>query len=110
MKMQDDKVIADKLESLDVLPKGYQPNINSKWALLEEAMDERTLAGTRINKKWLRIAACLLILFTSASLYFYMHRTITITLNEKVHPVPSKPSGILVQDEKPVVTEKTTVQ
>jgi len=80
MKSSENKFIADKLESLDSLPEGYRPDMNSKWALLEEAMNERESAGSRTNKMWLNIAACLLALVTCSIIWIYTQRTITVTL------------------------------
>lgn len=90
MKSSENKLIADKLESLDCLPEGYHPDMDSKWALLEETMNERESAGFRVNKIWMNVAACLLILVASIWLLIYMQRPITITVNQQHSPSKTK--------------------
>lgn len=57
----EDKIIRDKIDSLHSLPAGYAPSIDSKWELLETA-----LQGKKKNNipYYLAIAATLLLLFS----------------------------------------------
>jgi hypothetical protein len=89
MNKPENKIIADKLDSLDTLPEGYQPNINSKWALLEESMNEQRAAGSRMNRRWMNVAASFLFFLGTISLWMYMERVITITwVPDIVQPDP----------------------
>ncbi len=55
--------IAQQLEELDTLPAGYQPNLDSKWALLESALEKPVvITGRFVFIKRLSIAASLLLL------------------------------------------------
>jgi hypothetical protein len=38
MEMRSDKIIQDKINSVDDLPEGYSPNLNSKWELLQAGL------------------------------------------------------------------------
>jgi hypothetical protein len=61
MEATENKIIVSKLEELTTLPDDYQPNLDSKWALLEAS-----LSGKDKNKQrilfWMRAAAALIIL------------------------------------------------
>jgi hypothetical protein len=61
MEHMEDKIIRDKIDSLHSLPAGYAPSIDSKWELLETA-----LQGKKKNNipYYLAIAATLLLLFS----------------------------------------------
>ncbi|MES2558144.1 MAG: hypothetical protein V4590_00270 [Bacteroidota bacterium] len=59
METLEDNIVQHKLSSLDTLPEGYTPNLESKWSMLEAGFDG--------NKKrivaWKPIAAAALLLF-----------------------------------------------
>lgn len=38
--MLEDKIIGQKINSLDSLPHGYEPNLESKWNVIEAGLDE----------------------------------------------------------------------
>jgi len=38
MEMRSDKIIQDKINSVNDLPEGYSPNLNSKWELLQAGL------------------------------------------------------------------------
>jgi hypothetical protein len=86
MENQEKKSIAEKLDSLVDLPEGYHPNLNSKWSLLEESLHNRSVIRKRADNKWIKVAACILILF-SVGVWIMFRK------NEKMvqmHPVPVK--------------------
>ncbi len=66
MKNKENKQIAEKLDSLHTLPEGYHPDIESKWALLEEAIGEKVVICWRIHLKWWAVAASILLICTLA--------------------------------------------
>ncbi|MBK7570336.1 MAG: hypothetical protein IPI10_01465 [Bacteroidetes bacterium] len=41
MENKENKLIADKINSLDKLPQGYNPNLDAKWALLQSEEKEQ---------------------------------------------------------------------
>jgi len=51
-----DKIMRDKLSSLENLPEDYVPNAEAKWSIIEASIQKRTT-----NYKWIGIAACLLL-------------------------------------------------
>lgn len=78
MQHLDKNMLQEKLESLDQLPAGYQPDLNSKWNLLETALDGNT---EKKRKKFIirwSVAASLLLLL---GLAYY------IASEQKFHPV-----------------------
>lgn len=78
MQHLDKNMLQEKLESLDQLPAGYQPDLNSKWNLLETALDGKT---EKKSKKFIilwSVAASLLLLL---GLAYY------IASEQKFHPV-----------------------
>jgi len=78
MKNIEDKAISEKLGGLDTLPQGYEPNLDSKWELLEASMSKRKDFSKRLVYVWISIAASLLILCSlGMSLYFNPDKEIT---------------------------------
>lgn len=63
MKSQADKLISEKLSSLDSLPEGYSPNIDSKWAIVQGSIAKDKPVNYKL---WIGIAACLLILLATS--------------------------------------------
>lgn len=64
MEMQENKIIREKLEGLQGLPAGYQPSLESKWALIEAGLDEKK-KGSVSPWMWVAAAAVVLVFFTS---------------------------------------------
>ncbi|MBK7572898.1 MAG: hypothetical protein IPI10_15250 [Bacteroidetes bacterium] len=65
MENLENKLIADKINSLDTLPDGYVPNLEAKWALLQSKEKNEKISFLWGRKTWMKIAACLLILLLS---------------------------------------------
>ncbi|MEO8150250.1 MAG: hypothetical protein ABI723_21630 [Bacteroidia bacterium] len=79
MDKQTDKQIADKINSLDTLPQGYAPDLESKWELLQLAdKKEKPAVILFLTNRWLAAAACLL-LFCTAGLWWLMQPVIKTT-------------------------------
>ncbi len=74
MKDNKNNQIAKKLESLDTLPEGYYPDLESKWALLEDAMEEKAVVGWYSHSKWITVAASILLLFTTGLWLHFKYR------------------------------------
>jgi len=67
--MSDDNIIKQKVNSLDSLPPGYEPNLESKWNLLEAGLDEGK--KKRVILYWHRVAiAAMLLIIGGGSLLF----------------------------------------
>ena len=67
MEMLEDKIIKQKLDSLEKLPEGYEPNLESKWNLIETGLDEGNKKKVAII--WYRIAiAAMLLMIGGGSL------------------------------------------
>jgi uncharacterized membrane protein len=62
MKNTHDKAICEKLAGLNSLPPGYEPNLDSKWKLLETAMLKRKDSYKRPVYIWMSIAASFLVI------------------------------------------------
>jgi len=60
MNDSESEIIASKLAELNVLPNDYQPNLDSKWALLEATLDVKDNEKKR-GVFWMRSAAALLL-------------------------------------------------
>lgn len=65
MNSQADKLIRERLSSIDSLPDGYTPNIDSKWMIIHESKRR----GVGNYKLWIGIAACFLLFLTSAIIW-----------------------------------------
>lgn len=61
MEATENKIIVTKLEELSTLPKDYQPNLDSKWALLEASLSGKDKGKQRMLF-WMRAAAAMIIL------------------------------------------------
>ena len=71
MKNQADKLISEKLSSLDSLPDGYSPNLDSKWSIIQQSAKKKSVIPFKV---WIGIAACLLIAFFSTVLLQQYHK------------------------------------
>lgn len=93
MENSDNRSIAAKLEELDTLPAGYQPNLDSKWTLLEASLEGQNKTKRAIVL-WTR-AAAVLIIFTLAILLLMPHaqpKQMTIARVKPAEPLqPAKP-------------------
>ncbi len=100
MKDQADKLFADKLSSLDNLPDGYSPNIDSKWAIIHGSVT----SGKAVNYKLrIGIAACLLLLFISGILLLKINAPTTVIVETQNPAEKISPSDkIKVADKKEV--------
>jgi hypothetical protein len=69
MKSRADKLIEEKLSSLESLPEGYTPNLDAKWSIIQQTAMKKPVAYI----KWIGIAASIIFLlgcfFTWKSLY-----------------------------------------
>jgi len=61
MEATENKIITSKLNELKTLPKDYQPNLDSKWALLEASLAPNTTDKKR-GMFWMRSAAAVLLI------------------------------------------------
>jgi len=68
MEIQEDNIIKQKVNSLDGLPEGYEPNLESKWNIIETGLDENKRKKKIIG--WYRIAiAAMLLIIGGGSLF-----------------------------------------
>lgn len=105
MKNMGDKAISEKLGELDTLPHGYEPNLDSKWELLEASMSKCKDSSKRLVYTWMSIAASLLIIFSlGISLYFNQDKEITAEKNRApLIPLATSepPTSYLTEDKNP---------
>ena len=66
MGLLEDKIIRDKIDSIADLPEDYQPSLQGKWELMENAMPERKNS----RKIIFAIAASILLLIGFSALFF----------------------------------------
>jgi hypothetical protein len=70
MEKKENKRIADKINSLDSLPKGYEPNLDAKWDLLQAAVEKKEKPFLLLTKnRWLQVAACLILCLVGSILW-----------------------------------------
>ncbi len=69
MENRENKIIADKINSLDSLPEGYNPNLDAKWAMLQSDEKKEKAVLLWNNRTWMKIAACFLILLLSGIIW-----------------------------------------
>jgi len=82
MENLENKIIASKLEELNTLPQDYQPNLDSKWALIESSLD----AGSEEKKRlfvWMPAAASVLIFSFFGVLFFLGDKTKPIAFDKQ---------------------------
>lgn len=97
MDKQTDKLIADKINSLDALPHEYQPNLNSKWDLLQLDKNEKSAVILFLTHKWFAAAACLFILCTAGIVWLMQPVIKTVT-----------PGNIVLKSIEPLIEKSTT--
>ena len=102
MEMHSNKIIQQKIDSVNSLPEGYSPNLNNKWEILAAGLAPKKKPFFLYFNKISAVAAILL-LIGGVSLFFIK----TIKRNDAAKPVVSitKPvkKGILVS--KTIETE-----
>lgn len=62
MENLENKIIAEKINALDYLPEGYQPNLDAKWELLQNDRKNKKVFFLYERKNRLLIAACIIFL------------------------------------------------
>ncbi|HUC81126.1 MAG TPA: hypothetical protein VMR70_09430 [Flavisolibacter sp.] len=67
MEAWENKIIADKLNSLQDLPEGYVPNISSKWEIIQSGM--QTNRKKNYFKWWLGLG---LLLFAGVTVWLFL--------------------------------------
>ena len=80
----EDNIIAGKLAELNTLPEGYEPNLDSKWALLEAGINKRDTVDKRFMYLWMSIAASLFIVCV-LGIWSYMQPK-RVIVQKKVQP------------------------
>lgn len=95
MEMSDDNIIKQKINSLDFLPAGYEPNIESKWNLIEAGLDEGKKKGIIIN--WYRIAIAAMLLIIGGGSLLFMNMNSQNQLQQVANGDQNKKAEIPVQ-------------
>lgn len=101
MEMLEDNIVQNKLNSLDTLPEGYTPNLESKWSMLEAGLE----ANTKTVITWKPIAAAALLLLLGGATLLLQQ----IKPQPKVTAGQSKPT-LLITKAVPQVIPHTTQQ
>ncbi|MBL0031255.1 MAG: hypothetical protein IPP27_03380 [Bacteroidetes bacterium] len=113
MENKENKLIADKINSLDKLPQGYNPNLDAKWALLQSEEKEQPVLTLFLKQNWRKIAAVILILFLSSALWISKFSSSTNEIStQPIHeiaiPAPVHQNLPLAESQKPI--EKQIVE
>ncbi len=97
----DDKAIAKKLATLNTLPEGYEPNLQSKWELLEGSMNRGKNSTKRIVYVWMSIAASFFIVLLLGTEHYFT-KSNNVLVEQKALPRPNPPviRSQLTQSEK----------
>ncbi|HEY0039667.1 MAG TPA: hypothetical protein VGB71_03340 [Flavisolibacter sp.] len=77
MESWENKVIADKLDSLDNLPEGYTPNLSSKWEIVQSGLNKYPRNGS--YKRWLPVFLFVLFGSIAAWMIIPQHGSETIS-------------------------------
>lgn len=114
MENRENKIIQNKINSMDQLPEGYEPNLHAKWALLEDSLNEKKSAVVWVNYKWLGIAAVLLILFSTGFWFSSRDNKPKHIVKDELNAAPGIPENkkadnkiISPQIEKQIVQRKS---
>lgn len=75
MEQPENKIIADKINSLNGLPEGYQPNLDAKWALLQNEGKKKGVIFFMNGTALSRVAAVILLLILSSFLFWNFSKT-----------------------------------
>lgn len=98
METHSDKLIQQKIDSVNSLPEGYSPNLNNKWEILAAGLTPKKKPLFLYFNKISAIAAMLL-LIGGISLFFIK----TIKRNDAIKPIVTLPKPI----EKEKIDSKT---
>lgn len=108
MENKENKLIADKINSLDYLPEGYEPNLDAKWALLQSEEKKPEVIFLFERKTWTKVAALLIILFLSTAIWLIKFRN---SANEFTTVQPTSAPSSIAQSEhnslQPIVEQKS---
>ena len=113
METMQDKLIRQKLNSLDTLPEGYAPSLDSKWELLIAGQTEPKKRPTFI---WYAVAASLLLLLSFGFLFFQVSNQPEKTVIAQTNAIASSQKSVAFPEEKPENTpevatlEKAAIQ
>lgn len=89
MDRSEDKIISEKIGSVDTLPEGYEPNLESKWSVLETGLNKQQKKGFVIS--WPRIAAAAVLLLIGGGA--------SLLLIKLQSPKPARPAANNVQKQ-----------
>ncbi|MFZ7143784.1 MAG: hypothetical protein ACO1G6_00455 [Bacteroidota bacterium] len=109
MENRENKLIADKINSLENLPEGYNPNLEAKWALLQSEEKESKGIIYFFSKNRLKIAAIFLIAFLS-TVFMVIKLKNTSTEFSDVSPVVSPSIESKTFDQKTALPRMSTLQ
>ena len=90
MEAMQDKLIREKLNSLDSLPEGYAPSLDSKWELLRAGKPEKKKTPVYF---WYAVAASLLLLLSFGLIFWQIETPVTENVPEKAvakHEIPAE--------------------
>jgi hypothetical protein len=80
MEMRSDKIIHDKINSVNDLPEGYSPNLNSKWELLQAGLkSEQNKKSVMYYIQRTSVVAAMLLLIGGSGLLIIKKLTKPIT-------------------------------
>jgi hypothetical protein len=89
MEILEDKIIRQKINSLDSFPDGYEPNLESKWNVIEAGLDERNKKKMIISWYRIVVAAMLFIIGVGSVLLISIKSPSTKNYTEiKSKPLP----------------------
>ena len=93
MEMRSDKIIQDKINSVNDLPEGYSPNLNSKWELLQAGLKpEQNKKPVLYYVQRASAVAAMLLLIGGSSLLIIKKPTKTSDISKK----PGQVLGIVL--------------
>jgi hypothetical protein len=108
MEMRSDKIIQDKINSVNDLPEGYSPNLNSKWELLQAGLkSEQNKKSVMYYIQRASVVAAMLLLIGGSGLLIIKKPTKPITSslqtnNNSVVNTATKIEEVHQLDEKKV--------
>ncbi len=110
METTQDKKIREKLDSLDTLPEGYNPSLDSKWELLLAGQPKKK---TRQPYFWYAAAASVVLLLTFGYLFWpAANNQIISTVAQQTapakKPVSAKPETMQTETEVAAIMPVTT--
>lgn len=108
METMQDKNIREKLNSLDTLPEGYAPSLQSKWELLQAGKPQKQ---EKPVYSWYAVAASLVLLICFGLVYLMPQKDAAPNLVAKQNPsqLQNTPSAALAVIETEPATEEKAV-